>query len=115
MLLTASRSRREGVGARASLEAAALEAATLETVTGATGDGDSARRRAPVRAAATIAAPFSGAAPWALREASFGWSWAFGEEGTTGVDWPCRGLTPTAAEGSRDAASAARGGSGGDA
>src|SRR5271163_228190 len=75
MLLTASRSRREGVGARATLEAAALE-----TAAGAAGEGGSGRRRPPVRAAATIAAPFSGATPWELREASFGWSWAFGEE-----------------------------------
>ncbi len=85
MLLTASRSRREGAGARASLEAAALEVAALETAAGAAGAGGSARRRPPVRAAATIAAPFSGAAPWGLREASFGWSWAFGEEGATAV------------------------------
>ena len=84
MLLTASRSRREGVGARASLEAAALEVTALETAAGAAGAGGSARRRAPVRAAATIAAPFSGATPWGLREASFGWSWAFGEEGASG-------------------------------
>ena len=89
MLLTASRSRREGVGARVSLEAAALEIAALETVAGAAGEGGSGRRRPPVRAAATIAAPFSGATPCGLREASFGWSWAFGEEGTTGVDRPC--------------------------
>ena len=80
MLLTASRSRREGVGARASLEAAALEVAALETAAGAAGAGGSGRRRPPVRAATTIAAPFSGAAPWGLGEASFGWSWAFGEE-----------------------------------
>ena len=62
MLLTASRSRREGGAARRWTSA---WKSRLGTATGAAGAGGSGRRRPPVSAAATMAAPLSG--PRSLR------------------------------------------------